>query len=208
MSSQQAERTLPISGVAPLRHAALRSANVLSAGPIFDDVLPDKGLRRGSVLVLEQSPVGITTVALSLLCGLPERTWTAWVDGDQSVSGVALAEYGVDLEHLLVVREVPVGMWSKTVATLLDAMSVVIAELHHPLSMGDARRLVARARERRAVLIVMERDGARWPAEAGVRCGVDSMSVMLGVDDVEIRGYSCEVAVNARGAPTHLHLAG
>ena len=193
-------------GVMPLRGVPLRKANILSAGPIFDAVLPDGGLRRGSILVLEAAHAGMTTMTLSLLGGLPERTWAGWLDAEHTLSGTALAEHGIDLEHLLIVRGVPSGMWAKTVSTLLDSMSVVVAELSGPVSSGDARRLAARARERGAVLLVMERGRARWPVEANVRCTVESLSMALGVNDAELGGYSCRVKVSSRGIPKVLQL--
>lgn len=146
MSSLHVDLIAPLVGVAPLGHATLRSEHVISAGPSFDAVLPDGGLRRGSVVLLEECSVGMTTMVMSLLGGLPERTWAAWVDMRRSLNGIALEEHGVDLEHLLVVRDVPAAMWTRTVSSLLDAMSVVVAELDGHLSVGDARRLVACAR--------------------------------------------------------------
>lgn len=199
---------IPTTDVVALGVGPLRNANILSAGPVFDEVLPDGGLRRGSILVLEAAHAGATTMALSLLGGLPEHTWVGWLDAEHTLSGTALAEHGVDLEHLLVVRGVPSGMWAKTVSTLLDAMSVVVAELAGRLSDGDARRLAARARERGAVLLIMERGRARWPVEASVRCAVESMSMALGVNDAELGGYSCRVKVSARGIPKVLQLVG
>jgi hypothetical protein len=51
------------------------------------------------------------------------------------------------------------------VAALLDGITVVVAAVPPHLRLGDARRLVARARERKSVLVAF---GA-WPVEAALR---------------------------------------
>ena len=81
--------------------------------------------------------------------------WAAVVDGSGTLGGLAAAEAGVDLARLAVVRDVPRARWSTVVAALLDGVTVVIAELPRGLRVGDARRLVARTRERGAVLVAL-----------------------------------------------------
>ena len=51
------------------------------------------------------------------------------------------------------------------VAALLDGITLVVAAVPSRLRFGDARRLVARARERSAVLVAL----GDWPVEAAVR---------------------------------------
>jgi hypothetical protein len=67
-----------------------------------------------------------------------------------------------------VIRRCPVERWSTVVAALLEGVSLVIAEVSSRVAAGDARRLVARARERGSVLVALE-TGARWPADAALR---------------------------------------
>ena len=66
------------------------------------------------------------------------------------------------LERFAVVRRVPPSRWATVVAALLDGVSLVITDVPRGVSLGDARRLVARAREREAVLVVR---GNAWPGE-------------------------------------------
>jgi hypothetical protein len=54
------------------------------------------------------------------------------------------------------------------VAALLEGVTLVIAELPRHVAYADARRLVARTRERGAVLVVVS-TSVRWPADAGLR---------------------------------------
>jgi len=55
--------------------------------------------------------------------------------------------------------------WAAVVAALLDGITVVVAAVPPHLRLGDARRLIARARERKSVLVAF---GA-WPVEASLR---------------------------------------
>jgi len=59
--------------------------------------------------------------------------------------------------------------WGAVVAALLDGITLVVAAVPSRLRNGDARRLVARARERSAVLVAL----GDWPVEAAVRVHTD-----------------------------------
>ena len=84
------------------------------------------------------------------------------------------------------------------VAALLDGVTVVVAAVPPRVRLGDARRLVARARERGAVLVAF---GA-WPVEAAVRVhtgaggwhGLDAGSGLL-----ETRELNVHVEAKGRG---------
>ncbi len=51
------------------------------------------------------------------------------------------------------------------VAALLDGVALVVATVPVRVRLGDARRLVARARERASVLVAV----GPWPVEASLR---------------------------------------
>ncbi len=126
----------------------------------------DGGLRRGSIVALDGPPgTGTTSIALRLVAAATEvGEWAAIVDLDESIGGVAAAELGVALERLAVVRDVPGDRWASVVAALVDGLSLVVTEVPRHCRFGDARRLVARARERGAVLVVL----GPWPADVTV----------------------------------------
>jgi hypothetical protein len=142
------------------------------------------------------------------------------VDGSGSLGGLAAAAVGVDLARLAVVRDVPRDRWSTVVAALLDGVSVVITELPRGIRLGDARRLVARTRERAAVLVTLAPDARSWPAEASVR--IDARGGIwsgLGAGDGVLEGRVPVWEVSSRGrttravtatvpAPPDLELAG
>jgi hypothetical protein len=100
------------------------------------------------------------------------------VDLDGSLNGRAAAEAGVALDRFAVVRPTPgcraeesgfpTDRWATVVATLLDGMSLVVAELPRSVRAADARRLVARAREREVVLVPLG-PARMWAADTTLR---------------------------------------
>ena len=66
----------------------------------------------------------------------------------------------------------PPERWAVTVAALLDGVALVLALTPVELRPADARRLVARARERGAVLVAL----GSWPVEATMRLHVTAHS--------------------------------
>lgn len=136
--------------------------------PVVDalaPLLPD-GLRRGSAVAVDGG-AGATTLALSLaVAASVAGSWTAVV-GAPWLGLEAALELGVAPERLLVV-DPPREQWATTVAALVDTVDLVLVAGSR-VAPGDARRLVARARERGAVLVVLPRTD--WPA-ADVRLAV------------------------------------
>ena len=129
------------------------------------ELVPGGALVRGSVLCVESDVpgAGSTTVAFELAAAVTAvGEWAAAIDLDGTLGALAAREAGVTLDRFAVVRRVPPARWATVVAALLDGMSLVMAEVPRGIGAADARRLVARARERDAVLVVC-RAGGRWP---------------------------------------------
>lgn len=135
-------------------------------GPV-GELLPGGVLRRGTVVRIDGAPgAGATSLALGLAAAATGAgEWAAAVDPTGTLGGLAVAEAGVDLGRFALVRGVPPERWSVVVAALLDGVSVVVVDVPRGVTAGDARRLVARARERGGVLTAL---GA-WPGEAALR---------------------------------------
>ena len=124
-------------------------------------LLPD-GLRRGSTVAVGDA----TSLALALMAGASGAgSWTATV-GVSHLGLAAAAELGVALDRLVVVADPPRDAWSAVVATLVDALDVVLVRARHRINGNDARRLIARARERGSVVILL---GDSWPETPDVR---------------------------------------
>jgi hypothetical protein len=175
-------------------------------GPL-GELLPNAALARGAVVGVEGAPgAGASSVALTLAAAVTAvGEWAGALDLDASLGGRAAAEAGVALDRFAVVRPPPGGRfpmehWPAAVAALLDGMSLVIAELPRSLRAADARRLVARAREREVILVPF--GSARvWSADTTLRVcatggewpGLDAGSGVLGERTIRVQ-------VDGRGA--------
>ncbi|HEX2700312.1 MAG TPA: hypothetical protein VHM89_08945, partial [Acidimicrobiales bacterium] len=159
--------------------------------PALAGLLPGGGLRRGATVAV----TGSTSLALALLAGPSAGgSWCAAV-GLPSLGLVAAAELGVAVSRLALVAA-PGRDWAAVVAALLDALDVVVVRVPERVPAADGRRLVARARERGAVLVPL----GRWDG-ADVRLSV-ATSAWEGLDDGagHLRARLVEVVAEGRGA--------
>jgi hypothetical protein len=142
---------------------------------------------------------GATTLAFSLLAAATRGgSWCAAV-GVADVGVVALAEMGVDLDHLALVPR-PGARWGEAAALLLEGMDAVLVCPPGPVRPALARRLAARARERRVALVVLTRRG-RWPEGAERRLTVEAARWDgAGRGDGHLRGRRAEIVVGGRRA--------
>jgi hypothetical protein len=155
--------------------------------------LPGGGLQRGTTVAVDGPfGAGSTTVALRLAAAATSAgEWAAVVDPTGTLGARAAAEAGVELERCAVVRHVPPDRWATVVAALLDGVALVAAAVPPRLRSSDARRLVARARERAAVLVAL----GPWPGDAALRMytgttswhGLEAGTGLLTRRDLEVR---------------------
>ncbi|HEX6425634.1 MAG TPA: hypothetical protein VFZ79_19250 [Acidimicrobiales bacterium] len=172
--------------------------------PAFDALLPAGGLRRGTTVVVGARPgvAGATSLALALTAGASQAgSWVAAV-GLGSLGLAAAAELGVSLERLVMVADPARDRdgWASVVAALVDGFDVVLVATGPGtgLRVGDARRLVARVRERGAVLVAVGGDlpGQRSPLQLTVR---SSTWQGLGEGWGHLQGRRVAVEVGGRG---------
>lgn len=166
------------------------------AGPL-GSLLPE-GVARGSTVL-----VGSVGLGLALMAALQAvEGWAAGV-GWGPLGMVAARELGVDWDRLVTVAVPSPASWATAVSAALDAFDVVaVAAADQPA--GEARRLSSRARERGAVLVVIDlpavlsRSGNGWRGAADARLRVVE-GVWRGVG--EGHGYlrSRRVTVEATG---------
>jgi hypothetical protein len=165
-------------------------------------LIPGGALVRGAVLCVDSAGpgTGSTSVAFELAAAVSAvGEWAAAVDLDGTLGALAARDAGVALDRFAVVRRVPPSRWATVVAALLDGVSLVLAEVPRGLGMADARRLVARAREREAILVVCT-PAARWPAGAALTLSTESRA-WDGLDDAGfLTGRTLHVRVEGRGA--------
>ena len=130
----------------------------------LDALFPYGGMVRGSVVAVDS-----LTVALALLANHSAAGGWCAVVGLPELGLAAAADAGVDLQRFAVVSA-PGEQWAVAVATLLDGVGVVLARTPARVPANTARRLAARTRERRAVLLTM----GSWPEQVDLRIHLDS----------------------------------
>src|SRR6266542_3987962 len=138
-----------------VRPVTLAGEQLLPVPRALEPLLPDRGLRRGGTVAVD----GSLALALALVAGASAAgSWVVAV-GLPDLGVVAAAEAGIVLERLALVPRAGAAAWGAVVAALLDAIDVVLVRPPARLSAAVARRLAARARERRSVLLLV---GAGW----------------------------------------------
>lgn len=153
----------------------LARERVLTVPGELGSLVPGGALQRGTTVSVDGAPgAGATSVALSLAAAATATgEWAGSIDLDGTLGGEAAAAAGVVLARFAVVRRVPPARWAAALAALLDGVTLVVTDVPRYARAGDARRLVARARERGTVLVVLPAPGARWPADAALRLHAD-----------------------------------
>lgn len=152
-----------------VRPVTLAREQRLPVRPALEGLVPG-GLRRGATVSVRSSVGGATSLAMALAAEASQLgSWVAGV-GLPSLGLVAADELGVALERLVMVAAPERDAWGGVVAALVDGFDLVV--LHGGrtgVRTADARRLVARARERGSVLLQL---GAGWPEAADVQLEV------------------------------------
>lgn len=201
--------SVPAELASRIKPVSMAGEQLLPVLPALSPLLPAGGLRRGSVVTV----AGSSSLALALAAGPSAAgSWCAAV-GRPALGMVAAAELGVVLERF---PSVPApaagagpGSWAWVVAALVDAFEVVVAWPPSRTSVraGDARRLVVRARERSAVLVVaVAEDGTGlvspgWPEAPDVRLKVARREWFgLGEGHGRLRARRVEVVAGGRGS--------
>nr|WP_239028804.1 hypothetical protein [Pseudonocardia acidicola] len=124
------------------------------AGPLAR-LLPAGGLRRGSTVSVSAGP-GATSLLFALLAEASAGGAWAGVVGRPGLGLVAAAEAGIRLERLALVPRPGRDLVAVT-AALLDGLDLVaVAGVERAgVSAADRQRLMARARQRGAVLLAL-----------------------------------------------------
>ena len=129
--------------------------------PAFEGLLPEPGLRRGTVS--RTHGPGATSLALALLAQCTaEGSWVAAI-GLRGLGLAAAGELGVVLSQLLLVEVPPGPQWATAAAAALDGVDAVLLEVPPRCREADARRLQARLRDRGAVVVLVGAAGPFQP---------------------------------------------
>ncbi len=189
-----AERVAPTS---------LARDHTLPVLPALAGLVGAAGLRRGATATVAGGRgLGATSLAFALVAAATQAGSWAAVVGLPAAHAPAAAHLGVALERLgLVPDAATLGHWPTVVAALLDGVDLVVAAVPPGLRAPDARRLVARARERGSVLVPLLPAGAAWVEGADLRLRVVAAR-WHGVEAGHgfLRAREVEVTATGRGA--------
>ncbi|MFT4188295.1 MAG: hypothetical protein QM621_06895 [Aeromicrobium sp.] len=132
----------------------------LEGRPVDTATLETHEVLRGLVSVRAGGVYGVdaASLALALLAGPSSSGAWCGVVACPDLGLGAAAEWGVDLDRLVVVPD-PGAAWWETVAALVDALTVVVACPPARVTQREAARLAARLRTRQSVLAVW----GEWP---------------------------------------------
>lgn len=167
---------------------SLTEADQLPVVEQIGELLPD-GLRRGIVVSVRSTSLLLTLLAAPTQSG----SWAAIV-GLPSLGLIAATEIGVCLERCVLIPIID-RKWPVAIASLLDAVDVVVVRSATQIGHGDARRLTARARERRSVLMLFD---TRWPERTALELDVERRH-WSGVAEGKGRFVRCEMHATASG---------
>ena len=185
--------------------------------PPLVDLFPDGSLRRGTTIVVsgpgrgtgpDRAADGGISVALALLAAASGAgSWCALV-GLAGLGAVAAHDIGIDLARLAVVPR-PDAAWAEVTAALIDGVDLVVLCPPFPPRPAMARRLVARARERRSVLVVVP-GGPGGPSLPTCRLSIGDMRWDgVGTGEGYLRRRRMTVTATGRRSaarPRHHHL--
>lgn len=164
---------------------------VLPVLPAFRELLPDGGLRRGSVVAAPRAG----SLCLALAAGASAAgAWCAAV-GMPDLGVVAAAEAGVHPGRLLLIAE-PGPAWPQVVAAMLDGCELVLVRPPDRPSADARRRLSAHARRSGSVLIV----AGEWEAAQVRLREAGRWWVGAGAGNGRLRGRQVQLIADGRGA--------
>lgn len=159
------------------------------------EVLPWAGIRRGSLIETSSRALGWLMVAQAMQAG----AWAAVV-GSSSSGWAAAAELGVPLERLAVIAPPPVEVAGTVLGALVDAIELVLVDPSVHIRPHELRRIAARVRERKGVLIAFGEVGSAWEG-VDVRLSVATVTWHgLQQGHGALCGRQVEIQATGRGA--------
>ena len=175
-----------------------RPVPVLPVPEVLAELLPQRGLTRGSVV----SVAGASSLMVGLIASVTAEGGWAAVVGRPSFGMLAALEMGADLRRVVLVPE-PGRDAVDVAAVLLDGMDLVVLDLSDTsgaaVTPSRARGVTARARHRGAVLVVT---GGGWPgAELELHARIDGCTG-LGRGHGRLQSRELSVRVRGRGQAT------
>jgi hypothetical protein len=139
------------------------SSRTIDVDPALQTLLPRGTFQRGTTTVLiGPEGSGATSLGISLMAHASSIGHWCGVVGAQDPGVAAMKELGLDVRRVIFVPHPRAG-WADAAAELLDGVDVLLLCPPRNVPFGAARRLMARAKERRSVLLVRTTTPTQWP---------------------------------------------
>lgn len=164
----------------------------LPTEPTLASLLPSGALRVGATYSVENS---LTLIMLLLSAPSAAGAWCGIV-GIPEFGVEAAAEFGVDLERLILVPT-PGDQWLAATAALADALSLIVVRPPKRASEASIARLSARLRKRSSTLIVL----GSWPQSEAMLSLTESNWSGIGRGRGRLRERDLTVTVTSRAWP-------
>jgi hypothetical protein len=191
--SRSATATLTALGVGAAGELTKAPARALPVRGELAELLPWGGLRRGSTVSVR----GATSLLLALVAAATAEGCWAAVVGLPRCGALAAAELGVAVHRLALVPHPgrDQSEVEKTVAALLDGFDLVAVAT--PVTQATARKLSARARHRKAVLLPF---AVPWPGADVELTAIPGPWTGLSAGHGVLAGRTVTVQATGRGA--------
>jgi len=151
-----------------------------------------QGIRRGATVSVTSTSLMLLLLAASTQAG----SWVA-IMGQPHIGVVAARELGVRLERCAFVPYYSAHSAAKVIAALIDAVDFVVLHGVEGVQGGDARRLIARARERKCTLVL---NRTTFPGVTPLTLTVTSLSWRMAANGAgRLQGRWMEVTASGRG---------
>jgi hypothetical protein len=171
--------------------SSVRDSGTLAVLPALRELLPRRGLARGSVVAIAEFGL----LCLALAAGTSAAGAWCGIAGLPEAGITAAAGLGLDAERTLLVPD-PGPAWPQVTASLLDGCELVLLRPPVQATAQTRRRLEATLRRGRGVLLVV----GDWPG-AQVRLQVVTRQwTGLGDGHGRLRACRAEVRADGRGA--------
>ena len=181
----------------------MATERVLHVHPTLAPVFPDGGLRRGSIIACTGQ--GAWSGALALTATASQSGSWAAVVGLGALGLAAAAEWGLALDRVIGIPDVPASQSATVLAALVDSVDLVLID-GASVRAGEARRISARLVQRGGVLVLVERVGG---FSADITCDF-STETWEGLGDgygrLTARHAQLRVAGRRLGRERRLHL--
>jgi hypothetical protein len=192
-------RELPVGLADRVRPTTPVAGRTLPVPAPLAPLFPGGSLRRGTTVTVSGRPGhGATTLALAVLAAASASgSWCAAV-GLPDPGVVAAAELGLDLRRVVFVPQAG-GAWAEAAGDLLSGVDAVVVRPPGRARLTAARHLSARARDRRAALVVLLEGSRAWPEGGDLALAVGAVE-WEGVDRGHgyLRGRRARVQVSGR----------